>query len=363
TSRGQKLVVGLSLAAALAAPGVALASVGPAAPSPPAPAPPAGPGPATPAVGQGTGTGIYAPLERPGPALDVAPGDLSAALVCPPGLSGAGRDPILLIPGTELDPGLNFGWNYELAFNQLGWPYCTITLPGHTTDDIQRAGEYIVYALRTMHDLSGRKVDILGYSQGGMVPRWALRFWPDTRGLVDAFVALDPSNHGTLDANVVCELPCSAADWQQSSGAHFIEALNSGAETFAGISYTVVFSRTDEIVVPNVDSSGSSSLHTGGGQVANIAVQEICPNDASEHFAMGSYDPVGYALAVDAFTHTGPADPTRIGTAVCASAFQPGVDPVAFPGDYAAYLNGSGTSDSIPAEPPLAAYVYAIPPS
>src|SRR5205823_3096896 len=110
-------------------------------------------------------------------------------------------------------------------------------------------------------------------------------------------------NHGTVDAVASCQSSCAPADWQQATGAHFIDALNSGVETFAGIDYTVIFSRTDEIVVPNTDSSGSSSLHTGSGNIANIAVQQICPNDTSEHLAMGSYDAVGYALAADAFTH------------------------------------------------------------
>ncbi|MGH9305674.1 MAG: lipase family alpha/beta hydrolase [Acidimicrobiales bacterium] len=308
-----------------------------------------------------TSTGIYAPLNRPGPPLDIPTDQLAAALMCTAGVTHARRDPILLVPGTELDPDLNFSWNYERAFARMGWPYCAITLPGHTTGDIQKAGEYIVYALRTMHRLTGhagRHVDILGYSQGGMLPRWALRFWPDTRRMVDAFVSLDPSNHGTLVADVGCPLGCSAADWQQHRSAHFIQALNSGAETFAGISYTVIYSRSDEVVVPNFDSSGSSSLHTGAGRIADIAVQDVCPTDISEHFAMGSYDPVGYALAVDAFTHDGPADPARIALTTCAAVFQPGVDPGTFLTQYVLYLNGSGTSASITAEPPLATYVY-----
>lgn len=37
-----------------------------------------------------------------------------------------------------------------------------------------------------------------------MVPRWALRFWPDTRAMVDDVIGLDPSHHGTLDAYGVC---------------------------------------------------------------------------------------------------------------------------------------------------------------
>src|SRR4051794_24288823 len=118
-----------------------------------------------------------------------------------------------------------------------------------------------------------------------MLPRWALRFWPDTRSLVGDVVGLDPSNHGTLDAVAACQGSCPPADAQQATGSRFLEALNSRTETFAGIDYTVIYTRTDEIVVPNLDASGSSSLHTGPGRIANIAVQEICPNDPSEHLA------------------------------------------------------------------------------
>jgi triacylglycerol esterase/lipase EstA (alpha/beta hydrolase family) len=308
-------------------------------------------------------SGPFAPLDRPGPPLDVPAAKLKAALACTPGVATATRNPLLLVPGTDLDPGPNYSWNYERAFAALKWPYCTITLPYHTTGDIQVAGEYIVYALRTVAAMSHRQVDILGYSQGGMVPRWALRFWPDTRALVHTYVALDPSNHGTLDANAICQQQCSAADWQQAAGSHFILALNSFAETFAGIDYTVIYSHTDEIVVPNTDPSGSSSLHTGAGRIENIAVQQVCPTDASDHLAMGSYDPVGYALAVDAFSHEGLADPARIPATVCAQPFQPGVDPSTFASDYAGYLGAIGnaqqTAAQFPAEPPLKCYVFA----
>src|SRR5690348_9351547 len=180
-------------------------------------------------------SGPYAPLDRPGPPLSVPTDKLRAALSCTPGIAGDTRNPILLIPGTNLDPGPNYSWNYERAFAAMHWAYCAITLPYHATGDIQIAGEYVVYALRTMAKLSRRQVDVLGYSQGGMLPRWALRFWPHTRRLVHDVVSLDPSNHGTLDADATCQGQCSAADWQQASGSHFVQALNSYAETFAGI--------------------------------------------------------------------------------------------------------------------------------
>src|SRR5207248_5037227 len=208
----------------------------------------------------------YAPLNHRGPRLSVPSNQLRAALKCTASVAGDPREPILLVPGTTMTPEVNFSWNYERALSALALPYCTIELPNRAMSDIQVAGEYVVYALRKMSKFDrlahARKVQVIGYSQGGMVPRWALRFWPDTRPLVHDLIAIDPSNHGTVDADLTCQGSCLPADWQQASKAHFIQALNSGAETFAGINYTVIFSRTDEVVVPNYDTTGSSSLHT-----------------------------------------------------------------------------------------------------
>jgi hypothetical protein len=142
-----------------------------------------------------------------------------------------------------------------------------------------------------------------------MVPRWALRFWPDTRSMVDDLVGLSPSNHGTLDAIPACAQSCAPAFWQQRSNAAFIAALNSAQETFPGISYTSIYTDTDEVVVPNFGPAASSSLSGGGGAVTNVAIQSVCPNDLTEHLGIGIYDNTAYLLALDALSHPGPADP------------------------------------------------------
>ena len=194
-----------------------------------------------------------------------------------------------------------------------------------------------------------------------MVPRWALRFWPDTRAAVDDYVALDPSNHGTVLANGLCAVGCAPAIWQQRAGSAFLTVLNRGPETFAGISYTVIYSHFDDVVIPNTSDGGSSALHTGKGKIQNVAVQDICPLDTSDHLAMGSYDHVGYALAMDAFSHHGTAQPSRIGPATCVAPLQPGVNPATFLLDYAAYGQQVGTTlltarrvDAEPVLPPYA---------
>jgi pimeloyl-ACP methyl ester carboxylesterase len=305
----------------------------------------------------------YAPLNKPGPPLSVPAKLLKQALVCTAGVASGAKEPLLLVPGTTVNP-TEFTWNWERALTALNWPYCTIDLPGNAMGDIQVAGEYIVYAIRTIHSLSGRRVDILGHSQGGMVPRWALRFWPDTRPLVDDMIGMAPSNHGTPDAGALCAVGgCAPAIWQQRRRAAFIAAINSYAETFAGISYTDIYTRTDEVVVPNLSSRGASSLHTGGGQIANVAIQQVCPIDVTEHLGIGTYDDTAYAIVLDALTHGGPADPSRVSRSVCLSPLMPGVDPLTFATDYAGTGQLVGTTlatyPHVSKEPALACYVTA----
>jgi pimeloyl-ACP methyl ester carboxylesterase len=305
----------------------------------------------------------YAPVEQPGPPLSVPQDKLDASLACKGNPSGGSHEPVLLVPGTTVNPDADFSWNWEPALDKLGIPWCAVDLPGNSMDDIQVAGEYVVNAIRTLHARAGRKIAVIGHSQGGMVPRWALRFWPDTRSMVDDQIGFAPSNHGTIDAGPLCAIGCAPAIWQQRDNADFIQALNSRQETFSGISYTEVYTHLDEVVVPNFDDSGSSSLHGGGGDVSNVAVQDICPLDTNEHLLVGTIDPVAYALAIDAMDHPGPADPSRIASSVCTQLLMPGVNPVTFATDLAsaaAVLSTTlATYPHVSAEPPLACYVTA----
>jgi len=327
-----------------------------------------------PVAAQATDGPTYAPLDRPGPRLSVDRATLRASLACH-GSPTAGGEPVLLNPATSVTPEQNFSWTYEKAFTAQHRYWCAVTMPFHTFGDIQTAGEYLVHAIRTMHARTGRQIGILGHSQGGMSMRWALRFWPDTRGMVKDVIGMAGSNHGTTALPVCGQLgitTCTPAVWQQQADATFIKALNSRAETFAGISYTEVYSHTDEVVMPNSSAaSSSSSLHTGAGQITNVATQDICPTDVDEHLLVGTVDPTTYALVMDALTHAGPADPHRIGTASCSQLFMPYVDPASVD-TYLQPLSAlpSLVSTSLPMitfsgapmlkrEPPLRCYTYA----
>lgn len=301
----------------------------------------------------------FAPLDVPGPALSVTDADLAKVLGCSPGgIAAAPVTPVLLVQGTGATAKDNWSWTYEPALTRLGIPWCHVDLPDQATGDVQRNGEYVAAALRFMHRIAGRRVSVIGHSQGGMVPRWALRWWPDVRGMVEDLIGFAPSNHGTTQANCTAQEPCSASSWQQSDGSNFMNALNSRTETFPGVSYTNVVTRLDEVVQP-VESGFLSSA--GGGRVTNVATQDICPAAPYEHLLVGLIDPVAYALAIDALSHDGPADPSRIGLDVCAQLLHPGINPVTAPidGAAAAASFGSYQAATVPAEPALACYTTA----
>ena len=139
----------------------------------------------------------YAPLDRPGPALTVPRAAVADAYECHGPFGRSPLEPVLLNPATGVTAEQNYSWNYERAFSAQHRPYCTITMPHSTLEDIQDSGEYLVYAIRHTYAKAGRRIAVLGHSQGGMSMRWALRFWPDTRAMVDDVIGIAGSNHGT----------------------------------------------------------------------------------------------------------------------------------------------------------------------
>lgn len=316
-----------------------------------------------------TAASPYAPTDRPGPTLTVTKASLKAALQCSGDFKRSKLQPVLLNPATGVTVDQNYSWNYQRAFTAQERPWCAIHMPSHTLGDIQVSGEYLVYAIRTMRAKSNRDIAIMGHSQGGMSMRWALRFWPDTRAMVDDVIGMAGSNHGTkgIPACLPGLTTCMPAVWQQQDKAEFIKALNSRAETFKGISYTQIYTKTDEVVTP----SASAALHTGKGRITNVATQDVCPLAVYEHLLVGTIDNAAYTLAMDALDHDGPAKVSRFKKAECGKLFHPGVNPA----NVSMYLNilaalpGLGSvplpnlnlvgAPQLPKEPALRCYVFA----
>ncbi|BBH68643.1 hypothetical protein ACTI_53280 [Actinoplanes sp. OR16] len=303
----------------------------------------------------GVGAAFAMPNREPGPAIAASglrlhcAGDAAAS-------AKAGRTPVLLIHGTGSSFAANFSWNWARAFALEKRAYCGIDLPEDASGDVQVAAEHVVRAIRILHAAAGAPIALVGHSQGGLIGRWALKYWPDTRGMVDDYVALAPPNHGTATFVAQCAAAgeCPAARWQQRAGSRFLAALNDGPQTWPGIDYTQVMTHADEIVVPYTSSALPAAPNVG-----NLEVGTVCPGELVEHFGL-AYDNAAYLIGMDALTHPGPAAAARIRTDRCGPPLMPAVDPVTFGANAAAALvqsaNAMVRARELTAEPPLKCY-------
>ena len=307
----------------------------------------------------------------------VAKADLKASFSCNMDLANAQRSPVLLVPGTTLKPDENFDWNYIPALDERGWPVCTVEVPESSMGDIQTSARHIAHAIREAYRLSGHKVQVIGFSQGGMSPRWALRFFPDTRQKVDDMISLSGSHHGAVGADFLClaapspdpdgNVGCEAALWQQATQSAFISQLNEGYETVEEVDYTAIYTVFDDVLPTNGGPQPTSELRGGGANVSNITLQDLCPANLANHTDIGTSDPVGYAIALDALEHQGPASLERLldggvpgSSPVCAETFMPGVNPLTYIDNLIRYFTASGNAIAnslhISAEPASACY-------
>src|SRR5437762_2819475 len=113
---------------------------------------------------------------------------ITICIASPASFSHPAHEPVLLVHGTFATDRENWGFNYALVLPKLGYDVCTVTLPNRSLGDIQVSSEYVVYAIEHMAAASGRKVDVMGHSQGAMQERWAVKWWPTVRSEVDDLV-------------------------------------------------------------------------------------------------------------------------------------------------------------------------------
>ncbi|MGQ0697010.1 MAG: esterase/lipase family protein [Panacagrimonas sp.] len=220
---------------------------------------------------------------EPEPELKALQTDLDDALNCTP-FRHPDKPPVLLVSGTVLTGTEQFTLCFTSQLVDLGYDVCILTYPDRGFGDLQVSAEYVVNALRSLHAETGGKVAMIGHSQGAVMPRWALKFWPSAREAVSDFVMLAGYQHGT---NVA--LP-------------------------GDLDYTAIYTRFDELVRP-LEPVPTAALDFGRNNphVTNILLQDVCPGYLSDHATIGLTDPVAFALALDAIGNPGPADVMRAG--------------------------------------------------
>jgi len=179
----------------------------------------------------------------------------------------------------------------------------------------QSARQLADYADRVLAATGASQIDIVGHSQGGMMPRYYLKFLGGA-AKVHTLVGLAPSNHGTtLDglATLAAEYypgalgllgsACPACT-DQVVGSPLLQSLNAGGDTVPGVRYTVIATRYDEVVTPY------TSQFLSGAAVHNVLLQNLCAADLSEHGAIGTADKIALHEAVNALdpAHATPTD-------------------------------------------------------
>ncbi|MFE0254865.1 esterase/lipase family protein [Streptomyces sp. NPDC059010] len=226
---------------------------------------------------------------------------------CRPG--AAHPRPVVLVHGTMENRYDNWA---ALAPRLKEAGYCVFALNhGGTSGPLLGTADMAASA-RQLADFVGRvrsatgaaKVDLVGHSQGGMMPRYYIKNLGGAAE-VDKLVALTPSNHGTTfsglgllalvipGGNEVLGAGCKACS-QQLIGSDFLKALNAGGETDPGVTYTVITTRYDEVVTPY-----TSAYLDAAPNVTNTKLQDVCPAESTDHVNI-SYSALASRLVLNA---------------------------------------------------------------
>ena len=224
-----------------------------------------------------------------------------ANVACTP--SAAHPYPVVLVEGTFSNMYNSFG---ALSPDLVNNGYCvyafnygqTIPLTGFyaMANIASSAAQLSTEVNKVLAETGASKVDLVGWSQGGMMPRYYIN---DLGGAskVNMLVGLAPSNYGTtLDGlttlisslgllgltTALLSVSCEACV-QQMQGSSFLTGLNH-TPTAPGVTYVVIETADDEVVTPY-----TNAFLPAASNVQNITLQSQCSQDASDHLSI-AYD-------------------------------------------------------------------------
>ncbi|MEU1260274.1 esterase/lipase family protein [Streptomyces chartreusis] len=240
--------------------------------------------------------------------------------------SAAHPRPVVLVHGTFANSVDNW---LGLAPYLKDRGYCVFSLdygqlPGvpffHALGPIDKSAEQLsAYVDKVLAATGAAEADLVGHSQGGMMPRYYLKFLGGA-GKVNALVGIAPNNHGTTLSGLTNLLPyfpgaedllsaATPALAQQVVGSDFMTKLNAGGDTVPGVRYTVIATKYDEVVTP------WRTQFLTGPDVKNVLIQDLCAVDISEHALIGITDRIAFHEVANAL------DPAHARPTTCASVF------------------------------------------
>jgi hypothetical protein len=226
--------------------------------------------------------------------------------------SSAHPYPVVLVHATLADEGSNWVTLAPLLANEgycvyafnygetaASFPVIPFITPGRI-DGLghieQSAGELSSFVNKVLSKTGASKVDLVGHSQGGMMPNYYIKFLGGG-AKVHELIGLAPSNHGTTLSGLttlleafpfaseittgLLELFGAPSLPEQESTSAFIKKLfGSGDPVAAGVRYVVIETEHDEVVTPYTHAFLS------GSGVTNITIQSQCPKDPVAHVGM-----------------------------------------------------------------------------
>ena len=170
--------------------------------------------------------------------------------------------------------GLNYGEVEGLPLHQIG----------PMRDSAAEVGAFVD---RVLAATRAQKVDIVGHSEGGLVP---LYFINQLGGAarVHSMVGIAPITNGVSAYGLLNWIAANPPIQQGigsvipvvtegTAGSKFIEETGAGGWTRTGVEYTTITSRYDLVV------QVAESQLPAGPTVSNIVIQDLCPADLADH--------------------------------------------------------------------------------
>jgi hypothetical protein len=225
--------------------------------------------------------------------------------------SSAHPYPVVLVHATLADEGSNwvtlapllanegycvYAFNYGATLASLEvWPFIgpRIDALGHIEKSAEELSSFVS---KVLSKTKASKVDLVGHSQGGMMPNYYLKFLGGA-SKVNELIGLAPSNHGTtlsgltkllevfpfaseIVGGLLEFLGAPSLPEQETSSAFVKKLFGSGEPVVAGVRYVVIETEHDEVVTPYTNAF----LH--GSNVLDITIQSQCPKDPVAHIGM-----------------------------------------------------------------------------
>jgi triacylglycerol esterase/lipase EstA (alpha/beta hydrolase family) len=222
--------------------------------------------------------------------------------------------PVVLVPGLTGNGGRDY---YAAAPLLANHGYCVFMFDyrDRGQESIEdAAAELSPFIDRVLTAEGTSQVDVVGHSQGGMMPRYYMKFLGGA-AKVHSLIGISPINHGTTlfgagtlseetGANQAVTAQACPACAEDVADSAFMHRLNDGGDTLPGVRYTVIGTRYEEIISPD------KAQFLSGRAVTNILLQDQCATDFVDHLA-SSYDSIALRDVLNAL------DPAHATQPVC----------------------------------------------